>query len=84
MADTKARDAEQDLREGESEAPEGEGEEVEAGAQAAITPNPHAPITPLTMPTTVQKLRNWLLTADAIGPGADAAVSVTGTTMSIA
>lgn len=58
--------------------------DAEVEERAAVTPNPHAPITPLTMPTTLQGLRNWLMAADCLGPAGTAVVSATGTTVSIA
>jgi hypothetical protein len=73
MAETKARDAEVDEREGE-----------EAGQQAAVLPNAGTPVTPLAVPCTLQQLRSWLNGVDGLIQANTKTVTCTASSISVA
>jgi hypothetical protein len=75
MAETKARDAEVDER---------EDEDAEVEERAAVTPNPGTAVTPLTVPCTLQQLRQWLKGVDGLIQANTKSVTASATAISVA
>lgn len=59
-------------------------ERAEVEEQAAVVPNPHAPVTPLTVPCSLEQLRAWVRGCDALVVAGNSSVSATATTVSVA
>ena len=72
MAETKERDAEVDEQDAEVE------------GQAAVTPNVGTPVTPLTVPCTLQQLRSWLKGVDGLIQANTKQITATATSISVA
>jgi hypothetical protein len=72
MAETRERDAEVDEQDGEAE------------QQAAVGLQPHATVTPLTVPCTLAALRRWINGIDGLIVDNTSQITATATGISVA